>query len=89
MTNKTLGAFGLKAFEDRGISPETAVRYGIYTGRSTGKDGGVVPDENGTILAFPFHEREAVVAEKYRPPGRCQKRFSGVRYFSATTASRS
>lgn len=64
-----LGPLGAKAIEGRGISPETAVRYGIHTVRRTA-EGTVVPDPNGNIVAFPFMERGAVVAEKYRAPGK-------------------
>jgi twinkle protein len=66
MTTRILGPIGQKAFEDRGISPETVVRFGIYTARRARENGAVVPDENGNIIAFPFEERGIVVAEKYR-----------------------
>ena len=72
MNSKTLGTKGVKAFEARGISPETAARYQVYTGRVT-DDGGareVVPDENGNIVVFPFVDRGRIVAEKYRAPGK-------------------
>src|SRR5438132_10666207 len=70
MTAKTLGHLGLSAFERRGISPETVVRYGIYTASRQGEAGEVVPDEAGNILVFPFIERDVVVNEKYRAPGK-------------------
>lgn len=65
----TLGPAGIAAFEGRGINHETAVRYGAYTARRD-ESGGVVPAENGNIVAFPFVEHGAVVAEKYRAPGK-------------------
>jgi twinkle protein len=67
---KMIGRVHLEAIEKRGISPETAVKLGLYTGRSD--DGEVVPDQNGNILVFPYQHRGVVVAEKYLGP---QKRF--------------
>jgi twinkle protein len=69
MTGKTLGALGVAAFEHRGISPETAGRYGIYTARRT-DDGGLEPHEKGNVVVFPFSDRGAVVNEKYRAPSK-------------------
>ena len=66
---ETLGRYGLAAFEGRGISAETAVRCGIYTGRRVER-GAVQPDEDGNVVVFPFVERGVVVAEKYRGPGK-------------------
>jgi twinkle protein len=65
----TLGPIGLEAFERRGISPETAARYAIYTG-SRQADGRVIPDSAGNIVVFPILERGAVVNEKFRAPGK-------------------
>lgn len=65
---KTLGPIGIEAFEGRGISGETAARFGIYTAKH--KNGEVVPDGTGNIVVFPFIERESVVNEKYRAPGK-------------------
>ncbi len=70
--DQTIGEIGLKTLEDRGISAETAVRFGVYTASRT-ESGEMLPDERGNVLAFPFLERGNVVAEKYRGPG---KRFS-------------
>lgn len=64
----TLGQFGVKAVESRGISAETAVRLNLFTGSSV--DGAVVPDQNGNIVVFPFWERGSLVAEKYRAAGK-------------------
>lgn len=64
-----LGPSGVAAFEGRGISAETAVRYGIYTARRAA-DGAVVPDSTGNIVVFPFYDRGAAVSEKYRAPGK-------------------
>lgn len=66
---KTLGPIGLEAFERRSISPETAVRFEIYTA-SRRTDGQVVPDSTGNVVVFPFIEHGAVVNEKYRAPGK-------------------
>lgn len=69
----TLGPIGVKAFEARGISEETAARFGIYTARADvdelgNRTGEVEPDINGNIVAFPYHESGRIVAEKYRAP---------------------
>lgn len=69
---QTLGPLGIAAFEGRGISAETAVRFGTFTA-SRQPDGTVAPDYEGKIVVFPFIERGAVVNEKYRAPG---KKFS-------------
>lgn len=66
MAAKILGPIGLKAFEDRGIGAETAVRFGIYTGSRVEETGEVLPDPDGNIVVFPTEERGTVVAEKYR-----------------------
>lgn len=66
---KTLGPIGLEAFERRSISPETAVRFAIYTA-SRQADGQVIPDSTGNVVVFPFIEHGAVVNEKYRAPGK-------------------
>lgn len=65
----TISQFGIDWFLQRGISPETAVRYGVSSGRSVGtkKDPKVVwPDEKGPVLVFPYAEFGSVVAEHYR-----------------------
>ena len=64
-----IGPLGEKALECRGISVETAVRYGVFTGRSVGGDK-VVPDPTGNVIAFPYREHGNVVAEKYRASGK-------------------
>lgn len=64
---KTLGRIGLEFLEKRGISPEIAVRFGIYTA-SRDPEFGVVADPNGSIIAFPYAEAGRAVAEKYRTP---------------------
>jgi twinkle protein len=73
MTAKILGPIGIKAFEARGISSETAVRFQTYTGRAVDSENGdrtVVPDPAGNIVVFPFIEQGRIVAEKYRAPGK-------------------
>ena len=67
MVPRTLGPIGVAAMEKRGINPETAVRFNIYTG-SKNAAGGVEPDEAGNILVFPIEEHGVVVGEKYRGP---------------------
>lgn len=67
-TAKILGPIGMKAIEGRGLNPETAVRFGLYTARS--ESGEVVPDVNGNIVVFPFDEHGVTVNEKYRAPGK-------------------
>lgn len=80
MTN-ILGTLGERAMEGRGISAETAVRFGVYTARRN-DDGDVIADPKGNIVAFPFFERGAIVAEKYRAPGkRFWQRQGGRRTF--------
>lgn len=64
---KVLGPIGVKAFEGRGISAETAARLGAYTAKP-GIDGGVIPDARGNIIVFPFEENGVVVNEKFRGP---------------------
>lgn len=75
-TAKTLGHIGVKAFEGRGIDPETAVRFQVYTAEYRFEEDGtsaIWPSENGKVIVFPFVDGGSVVAEKYRAPG---KRFS-------------
>ena len=64
----------VQALEDRGISGETAVRLGLYTGKANRDEDGklieVVPDPRGNILVFPTFEHGVVVNEKYRAPAR-------------------
>lgn len=67
MSTKVLGPIGVKAFEGRGISAETAARLGAYTAKP-GIDGGVIPDAKGNIIVFPFEEHGVVVNEKFRGP---------------------
>lgn len=69
MTAHVLGHIGLKAFEGRGIDPETVVRFGVYTARPL-ENGEVAPDANGNVIVFPFVENDVVVAEKYRGPNK-------------------
>lgn len=65
---KTLGPIGLEAFERRGISGETAARYGVFTARH--KADQVIPDSSGNIVVFPFIENGIAVNEKFRGPGK-------------------
>jgi twinkle protein len=80
MTAPVLGPLGCEAFERRRISVETAVRFGIFTGRW--EDGRVIPDPNGNVVAFPFQDHGAIVNEKYRAPGKkFSQRAGGKRTF--------
>ncbi len=54
-------------FENRGISPELAARFEIYTAARDAK-GAVVANPRGQVIAFPFVEHGVVVNEKYRGP---------------------
>jgi twinkle protein len=81
---KAIGKVHEQWFEQRGISLETAVQFGIYTGKSlkVGDRSEVVPDVGGNILVFPFFEHGSVVSEKYRGPGkRFWQREGGKRTF--------
>lgn len=70
----------MRGLERRGISPETAVRFGIYSGRPNAN--AVVPDANGNVIAFPYFEHGVIVAEKYRaPPKRFWQRPGGRKTF--------
>jgi twinkle protein len=69
--DRELGPAGIAAFERRGISPETAARFGIYTGSlppyEVGKKPGPVrPDRHGTIICFPTIEAGRTVATEYQ-----------------------
>ena len=66
---KILGPIGVKAFEGRGINPETATRFGTYTVKP-GAGAEVVADPKGNVIAFPYFEHGRVVAEKYRGPNK-------------------
>lgn len=65
---RILGPIGMKAIEGRGLDPETAVKLGLFTGRS--ESGEVVPDVNGNVIVFPYYHQGVVVAEKYRAAGK-------------------
>ncbi len=65
----TLGPKGAEAFQKRGIEPETAAKYGVFTAKKDA-GGGTVPSESGNIIVFPFYEYEAVVNAKFRAPGK-------------------
>ena len=65
----TLGMHAIENFERRGISAETAVRFGIYTA-SRIASGEVIPDTHGNIIVFPFWEHGKCVNEKFRAQGK-------------------
>jgi len=54
-----------RALEIRGISTETALRFGIYTADEHGAPSGV-----GNVIVFPFWEHGVSVNEKFRAPGK-------------------
>ncbi|VIO80081.1 hypothetical protein CI41S_70410 [Bradyrhizobium ivorense] len=64
-------------FEARGISPETAAKFEIYTGALVGEKPNrhVVANPGGNILVYPFIEHGAVVNEKYRTERNGEKFF--------------
>jgi twinkle protein len=64
----TLGTAAVEFLDKRGISAEIAARFGIFTCKTS--PSGLVPDQNGTIIAFPYFEHGNVVGEKYRAPGK-------------------
>jgi twinkle protein len=64
-----LGPRGVAFLKDRGLDPEMVGKYGLYTGKAIG-GGRVVPDRGGDVIVFPYFEQGAVVAEKYRGPGK-------------------
>lgn len=80
MSRNILGPLGIEWMELRGISVETAVKFGIYTASS--QHGGVIADPVGNVLVFPYERRGAVVGEKYRaPPKKFWQRAGGRRTF--------
>lgn len=56
-----LSEAGIKFFEDRGISGETAARFGIYTER---------PGEDGEAIVYPYWEDGAIKNRKHRGRGK-------------------
>jgi twinkle protein len=72
MGDLPLGPAGVDFLEGRKIDPEIAGRYGVHT-CTFGPDRRPVPSRDGTVLAFPFKDRDAVVNTKYR--GITNKRF--------------
>lgn len=65
----TLSAIHQKFLQGRGLDPETAALHGgIFSGRSDAD--AVIPDPNGDILVFPYHEGTKIVNAKYRGRGK-------------------
>jgi twinkle protein len=64
----TLAPRHVEFFEARGISPELATRFEIYTGAIVGEKPNrkVVPSQRGNVIVCPFWEHGHVVNEKYR-----------------------
>lgn len=70
---KPFGPMAVRAFEGRGIEPETAARLGVYTAKTiTDADGNsaVEPDLGGNVIVFPFVDGGEEVGAKYRAPGK-------------------
>lgn len=82
---KIFGNMAVKAFEGRGINPETASRFAIYTAKSVQNEDGsreTIPDPNGNIIVFPFIDGGQEVGAKFRAPGkRFWQRAGGKRTF--------
>lgn len=85
MTAHGLGRIGVKAFEGRGIDPETASRFQVYTADYRLKEDGsseITPSNEGGVIVFPFVDGGTIVSEKYRAPGkRFWQRKGGRRTF--------
>jgi twinkle protein len=73
----TLAPHHVEYFESRGISPELAARFEIYTGAlvAKGTEKVVVPHARGNVIAYPFFEHGYVVNEKYRSERNGEKLF--------------
>ncbi|WP_166304240.1 AAA family ATPase [Bradyrhizobium sp. 2S1] len=73
----TLAPYHAEYFERRGISPETAARFEIYTGAVVVKQGErrVVPQVRGNVIVYPFLEHGKIVNEKYRAEREGEKFF--------------
>lgn len=69
---RILGQKGVEYFEGRGISAETAARFGVFTARRVRKANSreleivPVPDANGNVIVFPTVEHGVDVNEYYR-----------------------
>ena len=66
MTEQPFGPIAQAAFERRGINPETACRYGVFTGVANTEYGPVTPDAKGNVIVFPYTDHGKVVNAKYR-----------------------
>ena len=77
MTTNELSLHHAEFFEARGISPELATQFEIYTGAVIGEKPNrhVVPNPSGNVIAFPFLEHGTVVNEKYRAERNGEKVF--------------
>lgn len=64
----TIGPAIIEWMATRGISADTAIRMGVYSGRTveTGDGRRVEQDLRGNLIVFPYVEGGATVAEKYR-----------------------
>lgn len=85
MTSRGLNAKHIEALEARKISAETALKFGLFTGRTVCKEHGVarcaaceatdapkhvIADPRGNILVFPYFEHDVEVNDKYRAAGK-------------------
>jgi twinkle protein len=76
----------LRWFESRGISHETVLRGGIYSGmhlqNGDANKWEVVPDDKGEVIVYPYLWKEKVVNEKYRAAGKkFYQKLNGVKTF--------
>jgi twinkle protein len=78
---RELGPIGIDWIDRRGLDPEVAVRYGLYTGKMVA-GGAIEPDRSGNVIVFPYSEHGTVVTEKYRAlPKKFWQRPGGRRTF--------
>lgn len=64
----TISVKHLEWLESRSISVEAATNMGLYSAKRGTT--GVEPDENGSILVYPYFENGVEVNAKYRAPGK-------------------
>lgn len=78
--SKELSAQHAAVFEARGISADTAVKFGVHSGKwlKNGETSEVVPDPGGNVVIFPFNENGKEVGAKWRWTDRetSEKRFA-------------
>ena len=65
-TSFPLGRAGIDFLENRKIDVEIALRHLVHTCRADSENKKMVPDINGTALAFPYIDHGTIVSTKYR-----------------------